>query len=62
MILYVFIKKKKYHKVIITSEYLEVLDWTDEKATIKFKNYEINCENEKLKEKLMKDIELFKEL
>ena len=52
----------KYHKVIINSEYLEVLDWTDEKATIKFKNYEINCENEKLKEKLMKDIELFKEL
>ena len=52
----------KYHKVIINSEYLEVLDWTDEKAAIKFKNYEINCENEKLKEKLMKDIELFKEL
>ena len=52
----------KYHKVIPFAESLEILDWTNEKATIKFKNYEINCENQKLKEKLIKDIELFKEL
>ena len=52
----------KYHKVIPFAESLEITDWNNEKATIKFKDYEINCENQMLKEKLVKDIELFKEL
>ena len=52
----------KYNKVVINSDFLEIYDWSNEKAIVKFKEYEINCENQKLKEKLQKDLELFKEL
>ena len=52
----------KYQKVTLNSDSLDILDWTNEKAIIKFKDYEINSENEKLKEKLVKDIEFFKAL
>ncbi len=52
----------KYNKVVINSDFLEIYDWSNEKAIVKFKEYEISCENQKLKEKLKKDLELFKEL
>ena len=52
----------KYKQVIINSESLDIIDWKNQKANVKFKNYEIICENEKLQEKLTKDLELFKEL
>ena len=52
----------KYNKVLLNSEFLEVYDWTNEKGIVKFNEYEIECENERLKEKLKKDIEFFKEL
>ena len=52
----------KYNKIVRNSEFLEVFDWENEKAIIKFKEFEIDCNNEKLKEKLKKEIELFKEL
>ena len=52
----------KYNKVAINSDFLEIYDWSNEKSIVKFKEFEINCENQKLKEKLQKDLELFKEL
>ena len=52
----------KYNKVVINSDFLEIYDWSNEKAIVKFKEYEISCENQKLKEKLKKDLELFNEL
>ena len=52
----------KYNKINVNTEFLEIFDWKNEKAIVKFKGYEIESENEELKEKLQKDIELFKEL
>ena len=52
----------KYNKINVNTEFLEIFDWKNEKAIVKFKGYEIESGNEKLKEKLQKDIELFKEL
>jgi cleavage and polyadenylation specificity factor subunit 3 len=52
----------KYKKVLVNNEFLEIYDWMDEKAEIQIKGFEINCQNQKLKEKLEKDLELFKDL
>ena len=52
----------KYHKVARNTDFLEVYDWNNEKAIVKYKDYGIECENETLREKLEKDIELFKEM
>ena len=52
----------RYNRIIRNSEFLEIFDWQNEKAIVKFKEFEIICQNEKLKEKLKKDIELFKDL
>ena len=52
----------RYKNVLIYIDYLEVYNWMDEKAIVKFEGFEINSEDDKLKEKLEKDLELFKVL
>ena len=52
----------KYPKVNINPEFLEIYDWNDEMGIVEFKELKINCQTEKLRQKLTLDIELFKEL
>ena len=59
--------ESKYSKIDLSSEYLKVYDWdwnerNDETAIIEFKGLKINCNSEKLKQKLIYEIEQFKEL
>ena len=52
----------KYPKVEINTEFLKIFDWNGEFGIVKFKGFEINCQNENLKQNIIADIEQFKEL
>ena len=52
----------KYPKIDINPEFLKIYDWNEETGIVDFKGLKINCQAEKLRQKLHSDIELFKEL
>ena len=54
--------ESKYPKIELSSEYLKVYDWNKETGIVEYKGLQINCGNEKLRQKLFSDIEQFKEL
>ena len=51
----------KYPKIEINSDFLKIIDWNGEFGTVYFSGLEIDCKTEKLKQKLIDDIEQFKQ-
>ena len=54
--------ESKYPKIEYYDDFLKINDWNEETAIVEFKGYKINCNNEKLRQKLNLDIEKFKQL